>query len=487
MNMKKVLAVLLAVICAISAMAITAFADDYVINLTSDKTTAGKAKLSTVEFTIPVWAEYGYAVAGNTITLTLPTAKNASYFVVANGVNYALGTTDTDVDFANYVVTFGTLAHSWDGQTTVIPQSVVVGDNASLKLVGNFEVEYKADGNEKQRVNAKSFMNYGTDDGAYGWTTNADRAWISFTGDCGWGQKPAGAPYTVYATANDLPAAKSYCWDWNPTDGADIMAQDSYNAAGLYGKWDATLANKAAILGADTAKVVVKLDRALVGNYYFGLIAKYTDGSTYDLAPNFNTWNPDVNKTAYAAYIEIEAPTDTITFDIPTEVLYATRYGIFNHEMTVVCIEDAHKNALNMIKGYEVKDIVVDEENSTEGNTVYKEVTIKVPGLNATMNKGTFGDYAWDGNNITFCGEGVNEYWNQWNNVNVKSFDIVLSTGAVEEEPEENVEIDAPVESETEETEEENVVVEDENPVTGVAFALVPAAIALAVVALKRR
>ena len=132
MNMKKVLAVLLAVICAISAMAITAFADDYVINLTSDKTTAGKAKLSTVEFTIPVWAEYGYAVAGNTITLTLPTAKNASYFVVANGVNYALGTTDTGVDFANYVVTFGTLAHSWDGQTTVIPQSVVVGDNASL-------------------------------------------------------------------------------------------------------------------------------------------------------------------------------------------------------------------------------------------------------------------------------------------------------------------------------------------------------------------
>ncbi len=51
---------------------------------------------------------------------------------------------------------------------------------------------------------------------------------------------------------------------------------------------------------------------------------------------------------------------------------------------------------------------------------------------------------------------------------------------------EDEVEIEAAYESETEETE-EDVVVEDENPVTGLALALLPAAAAMAIVALKRR
>ncbi len=42
-------------------------------------------------------------------------------------------------------------------------------------------------------------------------------------------------------------------------------------------------------------------------------------------------------------------------------------------------------------------------------------------------------------------------------------------------------------ESETEETEEDNVVVEDENPVTGVAFAVVPMLVAGAAVVLSKK
>lgn len=42
-------------------------------------------------------------------------------------------------------------------------------------------------------------------------------------------------------------------------------------------------------------------------------------------------------------------------------------------------------------------------------------------------------------------------------------------------------------ESETEETEEDNVVVEDDNPVTGVAFAVVPMLVAGAAVVLSKK
>ncbi len=501
MNMKKVLSVVLALMLAISAMAVTTFADDWTINLSSANTATGNAVISTVEFTIPVWPEYGYATSGKTITFNLPSKLDAdgeevyNYYITAGGVNYALGTAAEQKDSSNgsfktkeYVVTFGTLAHSWDGLTTEIPQSVLVGDNNTLKLVGQFQIKRSGNGYndyEQQRINAKSFK-LATGAGDLDWNyNNAGRGWFSFihnTSD--WGETLVPS-YDVYAKADD--GTMSYSWYWNPVDGTDIYANDANSGSTYVGKWDATLANKAAILGADTAKVVLKLDKTLVGNYYFGVKAQFDDNTYYEGYENFNSWwlGQDTYGGTYAAFVEITEPTDTIVIEVPVDALYSARYGIWNESLEIVPITDAHDSM--------------------------KTTIAKI--VETTQAAGTMGSYSWTVKSdwstsverkvvdkIYFQGQEVSNH--EWNNIwwagnnpwdanlansSIVSFDLVLSTAAVEEEPAEDVEIEAPVESETEETEEDNVVVEDENPTTGVALALVPAAIALAVVALKRR
>lgn len=474
MNMKKVLAVVMAVMLAISAMAVTAFAADYEITLSSAGSKSNGAAYSTVEFTIPVWAQYGYAVAGDTIKLSLPntyTANvddvdytvNASYVVVANGVSYALGLNADGV----YEIVFGTLAHSWNPNdlNTVIPQSTVVGDNAALTVIGTWSIAKKANGSEAVRVSAKDFQLLNTYD-LIGWSSN------KFTSFLGWVQDEAGnwvrgditISYDVKAISNDNPNSVSYCWDWNPVDGADIAANDSTWNAGLTElKWDATLTNKAMVIGAETAKVVVKLDRTIVGNYYFGLTATYANGLNYELGNNFNNYNPDVNWGKYAAYVEIEEPTDTITFEIPKAVLYSTNYGVFNESIDIECIDLFHKTVLDTINGQ-------------------------------TIASGTLGDYSWTTVNgekvISFCGQEVNVYWNQWSNAKPVSVTLVLGYTDVEDTAEDIV-VEDPVESTEEESEEITVtepVVEDTNPGTGIALAVVPMVLAAAaVVASKRR
>ncbi len=614
MNMKKVLAVVLAVMLSISAMAVSVFAEEYLINLTKDKTNSGYAYASTVDFEIPVYPTYGYATNDLVLTFTLPawvvktehvvsevtetvttvhnpnentyepvwklhdednetpildengnkipetdeegnivysetvlfpyvetitvatnnggyswSSYDEQYSYVATGADgkaYVLGyankeaaynaasnkvevsnvagaptvetttdvkktcdecdgdcchedaitttvvTTKTTVETvittngfgtAEYVVKFGNLPSDDFNGVTWLPQSVLVGDNGVIKMTGTFPIIRNAKNEETKRVNAKSFL-WHKDGGAMDWCGNADRSWWCFVTDVWAFALDANAPVV---RANDRGSVDdgsgTYSFDWNPVDGADLYTGDTYNQAGLKGYWDATLANQAAIMGAESALVRVTLNKNIVGNYYFGLIAKYTNGATYDLYNNFNNWGW-ANK-AYASYIEVAAPTSVIEFPIDKEVLYNTMYGIWNHEMEVVCVNDIHLQAVEMIKE-----------------------------MRAITSVGTFGNYSWDKDNIYYYGEAINNWWNQWNEdgtggnyVVPTSFDIVLTVA--DEEPVEtpdDIEIETPVESETEETDEDNVVVDD-NPTTGVALALVPAAIALAVVALKRR
>lgn len=516
MNMKKVLAVVMAVMLAISAMAVTAFAADYEITLSAAGSSSNGSAYSTVEFTIPVWAQYGYAVAGDKITLTLPTSiavpygyeevdgeyvgkyynAVASYVVVANGVSYALGLNNDattvvsnstatwdmdgdgsswgendlkithDVTMGNYDIVFGTLAHGYNtnDKNAVIPQSTVVGDNASLTVIATWSIDKDVYGNETLRVSAADFKYY-TDPSQNGYTNSKFTTTFWSTTQ----------HYDVKAISNDNPNSVSYCWDWNPVDGADIAANDSTWTAGLTNlKWDATLTNKAMVIGAETAKVVVKLNKTLVGNYYFGLNAVYTDGTSYDLSSNY--LNVGKETKAYAAYVEIEEPTDTIVFEIPKAVLYSTNYGVFNEYITIECLDVFHQTIIDTIKA-QVKSGILN---------------------------GTLGDYSWTASwsgatpSISFCGQELNSYWNQFvgttncagGAVTPASVTIVLSTTDVEDTAEDIV-VEDPVESTEEESEEITVtepVVEDTNPGTGIALAVVPMVLAAAaVVASKRR
>lgn len=454
MNMKKVLAVVMAVMLAISAMAISVFAAEYEIKLSSAGSKGNGAAYSTVEFTIPVWAQYGYAVAGDSIKLSLPAAEGASYVVVANGVSYALGLNADGV----YEIVFGTLAHGYNDRdlNTVIPQSTVVGDNAALTVIGTFTILKDANGNETYRVGARDFKYY-TDPAENSWTNS------KFTTTF-W---PTAQRYDVKAVSNDNPASVSYCWDWNPVDGNDVAAADSTWNAGLTElRWDATLINKAQVIGAETAKIVLKLDKAIVGNYYFGLNAVYTNGLAYDLSSNYLNVNGETKP--YAAYVEIEEPTDTITFEIPKAVLYSTNYGVFNEYVTIEVIDFFHTAVMDAIKTQVAAGILT----------------------------GTLGDYSWsawgtaDTNPaIKFCGQDVNIYWNQWDNVAPQSVTLVLGYTDVET-PADDIVVEDPVESTEEESEDITVEepVEETNPGTGLALAVVPMVLAAAaVVASKRR
>lgn len=439
MNMKKVLAVVMAVMLAISAMAVSVFAAEYEIKLSSAGSKGNGSEYSTVEFTIPVWAQYGYAVAGDSIKLSLPAAEGASYVVVANGVSYALGLNADGV----YEIVFGTLAHGYNANdlNTVIPQSTVVGDNAALTVIGTFKI-LKDNGNETYRVAAKDFKYY-TDPSQNGWTDSKFTTifWPTTT-----------QRYDVKAVSNDNPASVSYCWDWNPVDGGDIAAADSTWNAGLTNlKWDATLINKAQVIGAETAKIVLKLDKAIVGNYYFGLNAVYTNGLAYDLGSNY--LNVGNETKAYAAYVEIEEPTDTIVFEIPKAVLYSTNYGVFNEYVSIECIDFFHVAVMDAIKAQVANGIL----------------------------NGTLGDYSWSASwtgadpAIKFCGQDVNIWWNQWNNVAPQSVTLVLGYTDVEV-PADDIVVEDPVESTEEESEDITVEepVEDTNPGTGIALAVVP-------------
>ncbi len=100
MKMRKLMAVVLAVVVAISAMAISAFATEYEeikIELTNASTTDSTS--ASVSWTVPAYAIFGYLNNGDTITLWLPTnlaaygSKNAydiTYTLTVNGVTVTL-------------------------------------------------------------------------------------------------------------------------------------------------------------------------------------------------------------------------------------------------------------------------------------------------------------------------------------------------------------------------------------------------------------
>ncbi len=477
MNMKKVLAVVLAVMLAISAMAVTAFASEKVIELSNSKAyDTTKPVATNVNFTVPVYAKYGYATDFLEVTFTLP--ENGKYAVVVDNISYALGEfvpangePTAPEGLAFYKVTFGTLAHSWDGTDTVIPQSTIVGDKGVLNLVATFDIAWN-DGTVDASKKDKESFRLGAS--SFNRTKKADEIKAA-DGTVMPNYAVKGAIIsdimaTVVNTYTDDVYGASYCFDWNPTDGADSKdGKTGTNAAALKGlKWDATLANKAAILSAETAKVVVKLNTAIAGDYYFALAAKYGNNTYYDGGHNI-TWDPNAAANKYADIIETVEVTDTITFEIPTSVLYTVDgYGIFNEQFDITIYNTIDSTAIEAIKGFR-----------------------------ATSENGTFGRYSWDKNDIYYNGVKVTAKDADGIAALVTDVDLVLTVAdEVEETPDtevvpdvdDTVDVEAPVESTEEETEDVEAPAEEEkNPETGVAFALVPAVIALAVVAFKKR
>ncbi len=472
MNMKKVLAVLLAVMMAVSAMAITVFAEDVTIALHANKNTVTTA--GTLTCTIPVYALYGYMTPDYALELNLPAKITPGWFgdangneikweLIVNGVSYKLKSTVEGTTPAKQYVNFGFLTHNYidDTNWTTIPQSTSVNDITSMQLVATLNIPGE-------------------------WS-----AWAINNGDC---CKTKDA--FIQVVKNDADYTKvvgstSYMMDWNPVGAQvgptthaatyafvsdlynDAVAGDPQLAVNVF-EWDHTLANKAAVLGAETAKVVVDLNKPVTGNLTYTLWAKNSE--VYNGAANENDWFGYAESRKAVSTVNIDGTAEELVFEVPLDVLYNATYGTWN---TAFAISEDITNIYNVLA-------VVD------GKVIDRVDNAKV--ANITTNK--LGDLewfeTWDGSAYSKACNYKGQELRFGAEALADSITLVLSTAdntVVEE-------VEDPVESTTDEeedvtaddevTEEEPAV--EENPKTGLALAVVPMIVAaVAVVASKRR
>lgn len=470
MNMKKVLAAVLAVMMAVSAMAITAFAEETTIALhTNDNTVTTKATLT---LTIPVYALYGYMTPDYALKVVLPekiaqwgafsNGSNIDWAIVVNGVTYDLKDTTEGTQADAQYIYFGFLTHDYvdDNVWTTIPQSTLVNDITSMQLVATVEIPA----------------------GQYcSWTINAGNL---LTNDV-----TSYIQVVNAADKTDVVGSVSYMKDWNPTV-AELgtttnvatynWVSDLYNnsvvtdtdEATYVFEWDHTLANKAAILGAESAKVVVSLNKAVTGNITYTLWAK--NAEAYNGSTNVNDWLHYADSRVAVDTVNVYGTTTELVFEVPLDVLYDATYGTWN---TAFAISEDITNIYNVLY-VDADGVVTDKVDISKVNNITNY---------------TLGDLTWDN---PYGGATSTAYLNGEElrygaEAAALSVSLVLTTAddAVVEE------VEDPVEPATEEEEEDTVPAdpveepeEDNNPKTGLALAVVPMMVAaVAVVASKRR
>lgn len=480
MNMKKVLAVLLAVMMAVSAMAITAFAEDVTIALHANKNTVTTD--GTLTCTVPVYALYGYMTPEYALELTLPAKITPGWFgdangneikweLIVNGVSYKLKSTVEGTQSAPQYVYFGFLTHNYidDTNWTTIPQSTAVNDITSIQLVATLSIPGE-------------------------WS-----AWAINNGDC----CKVTSSYIQVVKAEDKAAVAgsiSYMKDWAPVGAQvgptthaakyafvsnlfnDAVAGDPQAAVNVF-EWDHTLANKAAVLGAESAKVVVDLNKPVTGNLTYTLWAK--NAEVWNGAANENDWFGYAPARKAVATVNVDGTAEELVFNVPLDVLYNATYGTWN---TAFAISEDITNIYNVLAVVDVTD--------DQGNVIGYQVLDRVDNEKiANIKDNKLGDLdwfeTWDGSAYSKAANYKGQELRFANEALADSITLVLSTAdAVVEE------VEDPVEPSTDEEEDVTVDVEEpaeepeeeENPKTGLALAVVPMLVAAAaVVASKRR
>ncbi len=366
---KKILAVVLAVMIALSAMAISVFAEDteieiYKLNRNNDgyinqqpgtqgDTTESLATF-TVSFDIPVYALFGYMDSDHYMIFHLPTGwitdarSDISWSLIVNGKEWKLSSakvTDRYGDHTNayseHKVNFGYTGYDYtNGYDTTIPQSTSYNDYTSLRLVATVTIA----GDQ--------------------WSS-----WKLSTGD--WGLNNTSYWVQFYNKADDskVDGSISFIRDWNPQVGTPDMGisdgsftfvtadwtkdwvttwnagklLDWYNGGNLYGyfqgydgqvgtplSFDHTLANVNAIkANTKDAKLVVETVWPLNGQ------ATYTLWASNALSDRGSNWWLFSNNRSYVGEYKLDGKSSTIEFTVPANVLYDSRYGTVVDEFVI--------------------------------------------------------------------------------------------------------------------------------------------------------
>ena len=458
MNMKKLMAVVLAVVLAISAMAVTAFAGEaetYTIDLFTDRANTNERKV-TYTFDVPVYAMFGYADQAHYLEITTVNAFcDASYAV---GINWAIevngqrfnlkgASNPADAEKNVQYVDFSFFGHDYysDGFWAAIPQSTAVNQYTSVKLIADVTIK----------------------------NVGYDPTWATWQ----FGQWQAGEQAVkIQLCKADENNHKTYD-NTQYVEGSAILSRSmsvnktdssvnfSYNKFTVINDpnntednyvltWDHTLMNKSRIMNAVSAKLVVELAS---DNSWEG--AGSTTGSalyslwmgdaqvTPEMFGDTSLWwdtNQYARSKGFVATCTVNGTVPTLEFDVPVDMLYNGTYGY---------------GAASVFNG---------------GFKIYKQFE---------ADKSAFNNGQLNGAGVVYRTKAMKAY-------------LVLTMPV--EDTSDNVEVKDPVESNTpdEETEEPGDVnvneqpeePEDTNPPTGIVLAVLPMVIAAAaVVASKRR
>lgn len=320
MNMKKLMAVVLAVVLAISAMAVNVFAAEgevHQIPLRPNQTRNSNAT-ATYEMTVPMYNIYGYADMNHYLELYLPNTftddlsikTNVDYYLEASGEKVLIAhlenwkTEDQTDENGNTVkvevpkstgsyndnigtiyeqifVNFGAFKRDWNqwasgaDKWATVPQTVSFNTTNSLKLTAKVTLVGWSNGGWIPVQDAGKFTN--------SWEKPADTLYTQLwsAGD---------DQMKTYGSGDDIAVTGSKVWAKNMsttvnTDFSNPLAPfmylstektDTAEANYVDLTWDMTLVNRSYIMNAESVDLVVK--------FYNGSESGWVGDSTYGTA-----------------------------------------------------------------------------------------------------------------------------------------------------------------------------------------------------------
>ncbi len=383
MKMRKLLAVVLAVTLAISAMAISVFADGTVTIPMYNNYTAETTNITNYTITVPVYGTYGYLTAGSTITLNLPldpsgAGLGADYSLTVNGVtvdlqdpyensmtyvdsegnvyeayadaNSSTGYVDGSGDevaapeYYQQVVEVGYAARDYSGYMwlndtltevcAMIPQSTAVASYTTITI--NAEVDWSAYSSDPTTDSWNVF----------GWWLANGQALIAVieSADANFGTTEVyGYQLSTTKTTGSEAFTDNVLLIADVTEDQTVVSAGADNTI-LY--WDHTLNNRSTILSAQASGAEVKLVVELAGTisgyavYTLTTNAEAIDSSyTYADQSLWATSSSSITSSLYGAvadtYVLNGNSTDTLEFSIDPDLLYNSTYGVYNGTMYI--------------------------------------------------------------------------------------------------------------------------------------------------------
>lgn len=541
---KKILAVVLAVAMALSAMAVTVFADKQIPLRESNKALSATSDITTVTLscTIPVSNMYAWNTHFDAFDLTLPTNYGGNlpgqypdmqidWYVVLNGQPWKIqptkkagSTPDADIDGVaqnNVIVQtwdgvpqtytqriyFGTFTHNYtEGVGTTVPQTQSFGGLTSIQVMAELKFNGK------------------------------DASWPLFNGtfehNNNYGVKVAYTPaevlnqvYGGYLTAQYLtlntatneyekvPNSIAYLNNWTVTaeNGATGNDTTMYFVSGTYFDyytnglnaatktvahpftWDHNIENRGYVYGAEKVQLVVELNKQINGIANYTLYGKTqatagmdTSGTGYDL-----WWNYDTKRQAISTY-RVTGPIDKLVFDVPVEYLINAQYGSYNDEFAIFETVELFDNTL-MSSPYTMLKSVTDATATGDTGVLSWNKYWAADGMPTDPSRSDADGNVWanyNGNKIIYAADGA-AFTGISKDFGAKATNVYLNIVETAE-PKETETVDQATEGgegegdnvDVGDTEGKDVNVGDtepeQNPTTGVALAVVPMLVAAA-------